>query len=123
VLDHSHDKDPGVVDLDVGMCCSPASSTASESVINESIKPFPMSPPSLKMVKRIPRSARYKAAIVFESCLRDVMLVAHWDCLFNFASALRQPSSGGHRINLAARILAHLEEFHSGVVLIPKPAT
>jgi len=84
-----------------------------------------MSPPSFKLVKRIPRSARHKAAIVLESCLRDVINVGslpHWDRLFNFASALRQPSRGGRRINLAARILAQLKEFDSGVVFIPKPA-
>jgi len=72
LLGNSHDEDPGVVDLDVRMCRSPASLTASESVINESIEPFPMSPPSFKLVKR---STRHKAAIVFESCLRDVINV------------------------------------------------
>jgi len=63
-MGNSHDEDPAVVDLDVGMCCSPASSTVSESVINESIEPLPMFPPSFKLVKRIPRSARHKAEIV-----------------------------------------------------------
>jgi len=43
-MGNSHDEDPGVVDLDVVLCCSPASSTVSEPVINESIEPFPMSP-------------------------------------------------------------------------------
>jgi len=115
----SHDGDSSVVD--VGMC-----SSLSESAINESIESFPMSPPSVKFIERITRSARHKAAIVFESCLRDVINVGslpHWDHLFNFATDLRQPSRGGHRLNLTARILDQLEEFDSGVVFIRKPAT
>jgi len=49
-----HDGDASVVDLDVGMCCSPASSSVSESVIDESIDSFAMSPPSVKLVKTYP---------------------------------------------------------------------
>jgi len=41
-----HDGDASVVDLDIGMCYSPASSV-SEFVIDESIDSFPMSPPSV----------------------------------------------------------------------------
>jgi len=46
------------------------------------------------------------------SCLRNVINVGslpHWDRLFNFTAALRQPFRGGRRINFAARILAQLE--------------
>jgi len=81
-----HNGDASVVDLDVGMWCSPASSSLSESVIDESIESFQcLQHHDVNMVKRIPRSARHKAAIVFESCLRDVINVGslpHWDRLF-----------------------------------------
>jgi len=93
---NSGDDAGSVDDFDMGMCSSPSSALSSESNSIESSESFPISSPSFKLVKRIPRSARHKAATVFESCLRDVINVgslSHWERLFGFAAALRQPSS------------------------------
>ena len=103
--------------LDEAMCCSPASPSDSDSASDDSSPSFTMTPPTFKIIKRIPRPARHRAGMIFESCLKDVVrlgTLASWRRLFNFASALRQPSRGGRRINLSARILAQLDMFDSG---------
>jgi len=72
------------------------------------------------IIKRIPRAARHKATVVFTSCLRDVNnngSTANWEHLLNFATALRQPSMGGHRFTFTVQILAQLETFDSGDVI------
>lgn len=105
--------------LDEGMCHSPGSMSSAESS-DDTSEVFSISPASARLVKHIPRAARYRAAVVFESCLRDVSAVgslASWERLFRFPTSLRQPARGGRRFNLSSQILAQLDRFDSGDVL------
>src|SRR5258708_20887927 len=68
----SHDSS-GV--LDDGMCCSPDTSMFPDSVLDTSQEIFSISPIEVNLIKHIPRAARQRAAIVFESCLLDITSV------------------------------------------------
>jgi len=87
---------PGI--LDEGMCCSPVPASLEESN-NDLPEAFSISPANVGLVRRIPRSTSQRAAVVFESCLRDATRVG------SLASCLRKPKRGGRRFNLTSQIL------------------
>jgi len=77
--------------LDEGLCCSLSSRTGLEISSDEHIAPFMITTPPFSIIKRILRAARYKASVVFTSCLRDVIhngSTANWEHLLNFPRAL-----------------------------------
>jgi len=63
---------PGI--LDEGMCCLPVPALLEESNTDLS-EIFSISSANVGLVRHIPRSARQRAAVVFELCLRDATRV------------------------------------------------
>jgi len=84
---------PGI--LDEGMYGSSVPASFKEADLT---KAFSISSANVGLVRHIPRSARQRAAVVFESCFRDATRVgslASWERVLRFAGRLCMPGKGG----------------------------